>query len=114
MIEALDVLYIANPCADAVRFAARRGEPDIWARELTFFESVTPNEWERHRRLETRDGTAVDSTHPPTNLRIELQRSRPQQPPAVAVTPAECSAIAAEIGSGYELVANQLKARLEA
>jgi Zn-dependent protease with chaperone function len=110
MIGALDALYIADPCSGAVRFAARRGETDIWAAEQKFFLSITPREWERYRRIETRDGTAIDATHPPTNLRIELQSSKAAQPAAISVTSDEWKAIAAEIGSGFALVASQLEA----
>jgi Zn-dependent protease with chaperone function len=112
MIGALDALHLAAPGEQAVVFAARRDEPDIWEAERTYFESLGPMEWERHRRLDARDGTAVDSTHPPTNLRIELLKRRAAQPAGVSLTGGEGAAIAAEMKSGFELVEQQLKERL--
>jgi hypothetical protein len=95
-----------------VRLAARRDDADIWATGITYFRSISPLEWERRRRLEAMKGTAVDATHPPTNLRIRLLGAKPPQEASVTATRAEWDDIAKEMASGFDLVASELKARL--
>jgi Zn-dependent protease with chaperone function len=111
MLAVLDILHLDRACSLAIRYAAQREEGDIWSRERAFVHDFSPKEWERLRRLDAMRGTAVDSTHPPTNLRFELLKSAPQQPAQVQVSAQESAAIAAEMASGYDLVGEKIIAR---
>lgn len=108
----LDLLHLSRPCWMAVRFAAQRDEPDIWEPERKFLAELPAKEWERFRRLAARDGTSIDSTHPPTNLRIEMLSRQPAQAVQIELSASESAAVAAEVASGVKLVADQLKMRL--
>ncbi|MGV9269358.1 M48 family metallopeptidase [Kitasatospora sp. NPDC003701] len=88
--------------------AARRGpatapaEPVItpeafWERLRQHLATVPPLEHERLLRRSALERGAVDSTHPPTHLRLALLDRRPALPATLSTTPAEAAAIAAEL-----------------
>lgn len=110
-VSMLDHLYIADTVTLAVAYAARRQVDDIWAAERKFVSDPGAKEWERLRRLQSRSGTAVDSTHPPTNLRIALLQHQPRREAAIMVAPQESKLIETEVESAFKLVAEQLSAR---
>ena len=115
-IACLDRCYLARQATQAVYFAARHADdgvkPDIWAAELRYLDEMSEMEWERLRRLNSRDGTAIDSNHPPTNLRIEMLKQQPVEPGRITLSVQEARSISAELASGYDLVADLLMASL--
>ena len=111
LLACLDVLHLARACSLALRFAARREANDLWETERAFFRDFSPKEWERLRRLDARRGTSVDSTHPPTNLRITLLQAAPPAPGRMKISTDEAAAISNEIESGFRLVAEQMTSR---
>ncbi|HEY1455183.1 MAG TPA: M48 family metallopeptidase [Candidatus Dormibacteraeota bacterium] len=110
-LSLLDRLYIARQASQAVVYAARREEGDVWAAERTYLNDLSPKEWERQRRLQAMRGTSIDATHPPTNLRIELLKRRTATGTSLSLSATESRAIEAELESGFDLVAEHLKAR---
>jgi Zn-dependent protease with chaperone function len=108
MVRCLDTFHVARLCTLAVRFAAQRGQPDIWKAERQFLSDLSPREWERLRRLDARQATSIDSTHPPTNLRIELLRQKPLETGSVSMSSAEAAAISAELSRYFDAVADRL------
>lgn len=111
LLGLLDSFHLDRVCTLAIRYAARREESDIWASERNFVRDFSPMEWERLRRIDARRGTAVDDTHPPTNLRVEMLKSRPQEAGAIKVSEAESLAIDAEMESVYRLVGERIVSR---
>lgn len=111
MIACLDRIYLARSAALAITYAARREEPDIWASERQFLDRLSAKEHERIRRLEAMAGTAVDSTHPPTNLRIALLKRGPELPAKVTLSPNESQAVAAELVPSFTLIGDRLRER---
>jgi Zn-dependent protease with chaperone function len=111
MIACLDHLNLAEPCTLAVRYAAQR-QQDVWSIERQYVDNLTAKEWERLRRLHARQGTRVDSTHPPTNLRIDLLRKQPETTGRIRLTAAESDAIAAEMAHAFGAVGERLVSRL--
>jgi len=111
-IGLLDRLYLGRQAALAVRFAAQREKPDIWAAEIAYLNDLSAKEWERLRRVQAAEGTGVDSTHPPTNLRIEMLTRADRCDAKLTMSVAESQGIAAELVSGFELVARILSERL--
>lgn len=90
--------------ASSSRPRTRRGDaapaPDteeLWRQLRDHLAALPPLERERLLRRSRHEGHTVDATHPPTHLRIALLAERPPVPAAVAVTPAESAAIAAEL-----------------
>ena len=110
-ISMLDHLFIARLGAQAVYYAARRDEADVWKIERRFLDELSPKEWERLRRLHARRGTRIDATHPPTNLRIELLRQQVDLPGTITLSAADSHAIEAELDSGFKLVGEHLATR---
>jgi Zn-dependent protease with chaperone function len=108
MMGCLDRLHLARPCIVAIRFAAQREQPDIWAAERQFIADLSAKEWERLRRLDARQGTSIDSTHPPTNLRVELLHQKPAQAARIAMSPAESAAISQELARSFSSLINRL------
>lgn len=82
----------------------------LWERLREHLGSVPATEHERLLRLSARDHAAVDSTHPPTHLRIALVERAEARPAAVTATPAEVGAIAAELAPHRARIAADLLA----
>jgi Zn-dependent protease with chaperone function len=112
MVRCLDKLHLARLCSQSVDYAARRGQADIWSTETQFFDELGEREWERLRRLDARRGTSIDTTHPPTDLRIQMVESMPGHSAQVTLSADEFKPIAAEIASAFQLVSEQLVSRL--
>jgi Zn-dependent protease with chaperone function len=111
-LELLDAMHMGQACSLALLYAARREEANIWASERDFVRDFSPKEWERLRRRDALRGTAVDSTHPPTNLRVEMLKAGEPEPGTVNVSAEESSSIAAEMESAFQLVGQQVVSRL--
>jgi Zn-dependent protease with chaperone function len=73
------------------------GVAGFWAAFNAELASVPPQETERLLRLSVRELSSVDSTHPPTYLRIRMLGHRPVPAPALVVAPEEAAAIEAEL-----------------
>lgn len=85
--------------------------PDLlWERVREHLGTVPAAERERLRRLSARDRAAVDSSHPPTHLRIALVERAEARPAAVTTAPAEAGAIAAELAPHRARIAADLLA----
>ncbi|GAA4846750.1 M48 family metallopeptidase [Kitasatospora terrestris] len=83
---------------------------DLWAEIAADCASVPAQERERRLRLSARELGAVDSTHPPTHLRIRLLEQQPEGEPAVRVEPAELDAVEAELAPYRERIERELMA----
>ncbi|MET8627515.1 M48 family metallopeptidase [Kitasatospora sp. NPDC004669] len=80
----------------------------FWERLRERLVSVPDTERERLRRCSARERAAVDTTHPPTHLRLALMDRCGARPAAVTTTPAEVEAIAAELAPHRARVAAAL------
>ncbi|MFI8458688.1 M48 family metalloprotease [Kitasatospora sp. NPDC085464] len=87
-----------------------RGPEALWERMREHLASVPATEHERLLRLSARDRAAVDSSHPPTHLRIAVVRQAGARPAAVSVSAAEGAAIAAELAPHRARIAAELLA----
>jgi Zn-dependent protease with chaperone function len=57
-------------------------------------------EIERRLRVDAREFHSIDSTHPPTHLRLRFVRSRPDEPPLVRLSEQAAAAIEVELAGG--------------
>ncbi|MEV6330472.1 M48 family metalloprotease [Streptomyces sp. NPDC051909] len=77
----------------------------LWERVAAEVRTVPEREYERLRRVAELRGHCVDSTHPPTHLRIRnLERGEPR-PPALALAPDRAAALDAELAAPAHKVA---------
>ncbi|MER8184745.1 M48 family metallopeptidase [Kitasatospora sp. NPDC094015] len=84
--------------------------PDLWATLAERIAAVPPSERERRLRLSERTLGAVDSTHPPTHLRIRMLTARPQITKALLVAdPARHAEADAELAPHRARIAEQLR-----
>ncbi|MFJ9947727.1 M48 family metallopeptidase [Kitasatospora sp. NPDC091207] len=91
--------------------AERTSAPEaFWERLRVHLATVPPLEHERLLRRSALERGAVDATHPPTHLRLALLDRAPAVPAAVTMTPAEATAIAAELAPHRVRVARTLLA----
>ncbi|MET9614691.1 M48 family metallopeptidase [Kitasatospora indigofera] len=86
------------------------GAAGFWGAFTAELASVPPQETERLLRLSVRELSSVDSTHPPTHLRIRMLGHRPVPAPALVVTPEEAAAIEAELAPLRLRIARELLA----
>jgi Zn-dependent protease with chaperone function len=108
VVSGLDRAHLTGSCLMAIRYAAQREEPDIWSVERQFVAELSAKEWERLRRLDARLGTSIDSTHPPTNLRVELLRQKPPQTARITMSETESAAISAELAGARSSIGERL------
>jgi hypothetical protein len=78
---------------------ARRHWPDtnVWQAVRAFAESVPEMEWQRRSRLAARSLQRVDTSHPPTQLRVSMLRDRPAREPSIVLDSGRAAAIEAEL-----------------
>ncbi|WP_329498945.1 M48 family metallopeptidase [Kitasatospora herbaricolor] len=86
------------------------GVAGFWAAFTAELASVPPQETERLLRLSVRELSGVDSSHPPTYLRIRMLGHRPVPAPALVVAPEEAAAIEAELAPLRLRIARELLA----
>ncbi|BFV60106.1 hypothetical protein KCMC57_up52100 [Kitasatospora sp. CMC57] len=87
---------------------AGRPDADLWAELGGLVGSLTPLERERRLRLSAREAGAVDSTHPPTHLRIKLLGGRSVDSHPVPFGPAEQDGVEAELAPHREWMEREL------
>jgi Zn-dependent protease with chaperone function len=82
----------------------------LWSKQREFIARIPERELERRRRLSAIAGHRVDSSHPPTQLRIELLRELPSTEPKIALTAQEVEAVERELAPAYGKIAVELAA----
>ncbi|WP_405359650.1 M48 family metallopeptidase [Kitasatospora sp. NBC_00085] len=100
----------AQPASQASKAPQASPADTLWDRLRDHLAGVPPLERERLLRRSARDRAAVDSTHPPTHLRLALLAQRPPLPAAVTTSPAESAAIATELAPHRLRIARSLLA----
>ncbi len=105
-------LLIARACDRRVTHTAKF-EPavDPWREVAAYAASIPPHEWERQRRLGRLRLPAIDSTHPPNQLRADLMRRLTHSDAAVTLTAAQADAIERELSAPRAVVTASLHAR---
>lgn len=97
IMSTLDSLRFREPCMRELETSVIRRDPDIWVATRRWYAALTEEqraklieraETERHR---------LDSTHPPTAMRIAAIGSRPEVAGAITSSQAEADAIDAEL-----------------
>ncbi|MFC5906283.1 M48 family metallopeptidase [Streptacidiphilus monticola] len=87
---------------------APRPEADtLWPELREYLASIPAEERERRLRVSELEGTAVDSGHPPTHLRLEFVRGLPPWPGEL--TPPDFADIDAELAAARREIARQLQ-----
>jgi Zn-dependent protease with chaperone function len=92
------------------RRLAKGADPvaEFWTGLAEYLDSVPAGERERRARLSAHGMTAVDTSHPPTHLRIRLRTQRPQRPATVVVDQDQWVAIHQELAPARRRVAQEL------
>jgi Zn-dependent protease with chaperone function len=72
--------------------------PDYWAELRAYIASIPQSERARRRLMSQLDDSAVDSTHPPTHLRLAYVEQLPATGSAIVLSATEADAIDAEFG----------------
>jgi Zn-dependent protease with chaperone function len=82
----------------------------LWSKQREFIARIPELELERRRRLSAIAEHRVDSSHPPTQLRIELLRELPSTEPKIELTAQEVEAVERELAPAYGKIAVELAA----
>lgn len=94
----LERLLLAESCFRRLEHTAKFDkEADPWAELAGYAAAIPAQEIERQRRLGRLRLPAVDSTHPPTQLRADLVRKLPYRTAAVVMDAGQRAAIDAEL-----------------
>jgi Zn-dependent protease with chaperone function len=99
---------------DTYRFTVQRltvgaRTTDFWNEWHRALAALPESERERRRRVAARRKLRVDSSHPPTHLRIAVMQTLPAAEPALILTPAEEARIRAELDPDYTRIARRLR-----
>ncbi|HEY0698444.1 MAG TPA: M48 family metalloprotease [Micromonospora sp.] len=99
----LDTLLSANVVEMVVRREARAEHgPAYWRTAVAEARTAARTDLTTRRQLSVRDEVSLFAAHPPTGLRARMTETRPWQPPAVTLTPAELDRMDAELAREYE------------
>ena len=95
------------------RFSERRrlrgaSAGGYWSELHAYLVSVPESERARLLLLSRLDDSAVDTTHPPTHLRLAFVEQLPRTAPAVLLTAGESAAIDAELAPARDAIARRL------
>jgi hypothetical protein len=82
----------------------------LWSKQRELIARIPAQELERRRRISAAAEHRVDTSHPPTHLRVALLRDLPDAEPKVSLAVKEVEAIEQELASAYEEVAVALAA----
>jgi Zn-dependent protease with chaperone function len=110
--DALDKLRtVEETLLPAISFqAAFPQKIHLWNKQRELIARIPDLELERRRRISTITEHRVDSSHPPTRLRIELLRGLPTTEPTISLTAQETDTIEKELGPTYAKIAVDLAA----
>jgi len=81
---------------------------DFWADLREYVASIPPSERDRRLLVSQLDDSAVDTSHPPTRLRLDFVGQLPGSGPAIVLSAADAAAIGAELAPARAAVANAL------
>lgn len=105
-------LLIAQACSDKVIHTAKFDRAaDPWQVVAAYAAQIPPHEWERQRRLGRLRLPAIDSSHPPSQLRADLIRLRDHVEPVVQVSSDDAARIDAELAKPAAWVTKRLHER---
>jgi Zn-dependent protease with chaperone function len=82
----------------------------LWSKQRELIARIPAQELERRRRISAVAEHRVDTSHPPTHLRVALLRDLPDAEPKVSLAVKEVEAIEQELASAYEKIAVALAA----
>jgi Zn-dependent protease with chaperone function len=110
--DALDKLHtVEETLAPSVAFqAAYPTKVYLWSKQRELIARIPALELERRRRISAAADYRVDSSHPPTHLRVALVRELPAADPKVELTAQEAEAIEKELAPAYAKIAVELAA----
>jgi len=109
-LSMLDGFFAMTSCLQAMVTAARADRnADVWAVERRFVQSVTPAQRDRWRRMAARQRHRTDASHPPTLLRQEMLRSRPNLVAKADVPPELLAAMTAELTAFERAIAPAIR-----
>lgn len=86
----------------------RRESKDLWTELREHLASVPPSERARRLLVSQLDDSAVDSTHPPTHLRLTYVQQLPPSEPTIAIGADEVAAIENELAAARTAIAHAL------
>jgi len=91
-------LLVADACSRFVQQTVKF-EPatDPWEAVGNYARGIPQQEWERQRRLGRLRLPAIDSSHPPSQLRADLLRARAYQEPVIRLTPNQAEVLDREL-----------------
>ncbi|GAA4619033.1 hypothetical protein GCM10023195_85890 [Actinoallomurus liliacearum] len=110
--DALDKIHtVQETLLPAISFqAAYPKKVVLWSKHRELINKLPALELERRRRVSAIVQHRVDSSHPPTGLRIALLRELAASKPKVSLTPEQAEAIETELGPHYATFAVRLAA----
>lgn len=98
MTAALRKILLSEQSIAALRTAVMgRRETDVWGRHRQAMTDYPEREIDRHERIARRRLHRVDTSHPPTHLRLDLIQSRAPLGPIVQLAPDREASIDAEL-----------------
>jgi hypothetical protein len=98
--DMLERLLLAGACTRQLRHIAKFDKSaDPWSEVAAYVASIPALELERQRRLGRLRLPAVDSNHPPTQLRADLVRALPYETAKIVIDQARTAAIDRELAA---------------
>jgi Zn-dependent protease with chaperone function len=106
----MEASLVAERSIESMRIMLRADrEADVWARQRELMASLPEGQRERWRRLAARELHRTDASHPPTLLREDMLRSRPQRPPALDPGALAMDAMTTELFTRRDDVSRRLR-----
>lgn len=107
---ALEKLLLADGCQRHLIHTAKFNKSaDPWQEVAAYAASVPPHEFERQRRLGRIRLPAIDSSHPPTQLRADLVRALPPREALVVLDAEQEAAIDRELSAATNAATARLR-----
>lgn len=112
-IGLVEKLLVGESCWRVVVQTLRfQHDADPWQPVGEYVRAIPFAEWERLRLVGRRQLKRIDSAHPPTQLRADVLRDRPQRPGLVVLPAARAAAIEAELAQARADLAGDLRAKV--
>jgi Zn-dependent protease with chaperone function len=109
-VSGLEKLLLALACHRHLHHTLKFNKSvDPWQEVAAYAAAIPPQEMERQRRLGRLRLPAIDSSHPPTQLRADLIRKRPHREPLVVLGADRAAAIDANLAGAVAATTKRVR-----